>query len=120
MQILFVDDDSQMRRALLIFAGAALKGIPFEGFTARDGAEALEMCKEKNFDIIVTDLMMPVKNGWEFLEEFRLTDDVTPVLALSAMIPDSNTPDVSVFNDILYKPFGNDAFKDFLLNQIVY
>ncbi|MDF2720969.1 MAG: DNA-binding response regulator [Paenibacillus sp.] len=51
--------------------------------TARDGLEALELWSSKKPDLIVLDLMMPRKDGWEVCEEIRQTEDV-PVIMLTA------------------------------------
>lgn len=51
--------------------------------TARDGLEALELWSSKRPDLIVLDLMMPRKDGWQVCQEIRQTEDV-PIIMLTA------------------------------------
>src|SRR3989344_3508231 len=65
--ILLVEDDD--------FVGRAYKdGLQHAGFfveTARDGNEAIKKAKSAHPDLIILDLVMPLKNGFEVLEELR-------------------------------------------------
>jgi two-component system response regulator VicR len=51
--------------------------------TARDGLEALELWSSQKPDLIVLDLMMPHKDGWQVCKEIRQTED-TPIIMLTA------------------------------------
>ena len=62
--ILIVDDEP-------IIIDAIQKVAEFEGFTTDttcDANEALERLEKTDFNLIITDIMMPGKNGFEFLE----------------------------------------------------
>jgi CheY-like chemotaxis protein len=66
-EVLLVDDDSSFRLIL----GEVLKA---EGFTIREaanGVEALESLRRRATDLILTDLMMPVMNGWDLYAELE-------------------------------------------------
>jgi two-component system response regulator HydG len=65
--ILLVDDDS----ALLDTLAEALESLPVEIVRAAGGPEALRRLQERNFAVIVTDLVMKDKNGFAVLEEAR-------------------------------------------------
>lgn len=52
-------------------------------YTAANGQEALELLKQNQPDIIVTDISMPVMNGLEFLTELRKTDNRTRCIILT-------------------------------------
>jgi two-component system response regulator MprA len=80
--VLVVDDEPSIREAIADMLG-------FEGYavvTAANGAEALERVRSCTPAAVLLDLMMPVMNGWDFLEACRnerLCSD-TPVLVMSA------------------------------------
>ena len=75
---------------------------------ARDGNEALRMFQEKTSDVLVLDVMMPVKDGFTLAKEIRQLDEKIPIIFLTAK---SQTVDVvegfnSGGNDYLKKPFS--------------
>lgn len=79
MKVLIVDDEEMIRNVLREY-------IEFEGneaFEAEDGIQAVKMCKENDYDIILMDVMMPALDGFSAVKEIRKTKDV-PVIMLSA------------------------------------
>src|SRR4051812_25962294 len=66
-RLLFVDDEPLIRE-LYASLGTVL-GAHHEIRTAADGREALQLIKEKPFDVIVSDLAMPNMDGVQFLSE---------------------------------------------------
>ena len=50
---------------------------------ASDGEEVLDKAKKNSFDVIVLDINMPRKNGFEVLEELKARGNIIPVLMLS-------------------------------------
>lgn len=80
MKILVVEDDEDVRSALL-------KELQASGFiveTAADGAEGLYQAENWDYDAIVLDVMMPDTDGWEFLKRIRRMKK-TPILMLTAL-----------------------------------
>jgi len=78
-RILLADDDVELCDMLKEYLAA-------EGFalvSAHDGQTALEMARGGAFDLIILDVMMPRKNGFEVLRDLR-TRTKTPVLMLTA------------------------------------
>lgn len=78
-KILVVDDEAKIREVIRTYA-------EFEGHTvveASDGIEAIELCKEQDFDVIVMDIMMPRLDGFSSYKEIKKIKDI-PVLMLSA------------------------------------
>lgn len=63
-RVLVVEDDDAIR-ALLV---AALRREPFEVDSATNGAEGLQLTQAHEYAVIVLDLMMPMLNGFEFLD----------------------------------------------------
>ena len=79
MKILIVDDVEMIR-------GVLREYIEFEGNQAdeaADGMEAVKMCREKDYDLILMDVMMPKLDGFSAVKEIRKEKDV-PVIMLSA------------------------------------
>ena len=78
-KILVVDDEEKIREVIREYA-------EFEGHTvveAKDGMEAVNICKNEDFDVIVMDIMMPKLDGFSAYKEIRKMKDI-PVLMLSA------------------------------------
>ena len=79
MKILVVDDEVNIRNVIKEYA-------KFEGYEveeAGNGMQAVEICKEKDFDIIIMDVMMPKLDGYSAIKEIRKNKNI-PVLMLSA------------------------------------
>lgn len=81
MKILVVDDDPHILDALTV--GLALQWQDAEVLAAADGEAGLATFYEQTPDVVVLDVNMPRKNGFEVLREIRRVSDV-PVLMLTA------------------------------------
>ncbi len=78
-KILIVDDEKNIRNVVREYA-------EFEGFEAEeaeDGMQAVEICRGKDFDCIVMDIMMPRLDGYSAVKEIRKNKQI-PVIMLSA------------------------------------
>ncbi|MDP4262240.1 MAG: response regulator [Bacteroidota bacterium] len=65
--ILLVEDNDPNRETTV----ELLELLQYEVIVARDGKQGLDMFREKTPDLILTDIMMPVMDGYEFLEAIR-------------------------------------------------
>lgn len=77
--ILIVDDEERIRAIIRKYA-------EFEGYTiteAKDGMEAVNLCREHEYDLIILDVMMPELDGFSACREIRRVKDI-PVIMLSA------------------------------------
>jgi two-component system chemotaxis response regulator CheY len=73
MRILIVDDSAMMRA--MIKRVIKLADVPVEDILeATNGAEALELLKQHDVHLLLTDINMPVMNGAEMLREISLND----------------------------------------------
>lgn len=81
MKILVVDDDQHILDALTV--GLQLQWPDSTIIAARDGDEGLERFYAEAPDVVVLDVAMPGKTGFEVLQEIRRTSDV-PVIMLTA------------------------------------
>ena len=78
-KILVVDDEFRIRQIIRKYA-------EFEGYEvdeATDGMEAIQICRKKEFDLIIMDVMMPELDGFSACREIRKFRD-TPIIMLSA------------------------------------
>lgn len=79
-KILIIEDEVQLNNALK----QALESAGFKVEQAYNGQEAIEIANSNGYDIILLDLVMPVKDGFSFLEEYMATtEDPSPVLVLT-------------------------------------
>ena len=103
VRILVVDDETQITRVLR----RALASKGYEVQVAGDGEEALEVFKDWNPDLIITDLAMPGMGGLELCRRVRKTS-VVPILVLS--VKGEERTKVECLNtgadDYITKPFG--------------
>ncbi len=79
MNVLIVDDEEMIR-------GVLKEYVEFEGGTAyeaADGMEAVKLCRDRDFDIILMDVMMPKLDGFSAVKEIKKTKSI-PVIMLSA------------------------------------
>ncbi len=79
MKLLIVDDESRIRSLIAKYAA-------FEGYTteeAENGMQAIEMCRQNRYDLVIMDVMMPELDGFSAVREIRKTNPV-PVIMLSA------------------------------------
>jgi len=65
--VLAVDDSITMRRMLQ----QCLAGAGFEVVVAEDGSDGINKLRENNPDIVITDINMPIMDGFEFIETVR-------------------------------------------------
>jgi DNA-binding response OmpR family regulator len=79
-RILLVEDDS----SIVIGLRMNLEREGYEVELAEDGDTALERVREGDFDLVLLDVMLPKRNGYEVLDALRKEGNLTPVLMLSA------------------------------------
>ena len=104
IRILVVDDESRMRKLVRDF----LVREGYEVLEAGDGEEALDLFyREKDIALIILDVMMPKRNGFEVCREIRETSKV-PIIMLTAKGEESD--ELQGFNlgvdEYISKPFS--------------
>lgn len=104
--ILLVEDDIDLNNLVNIY----LSKNGFDVTSCYNGLEALEKFQEQNFDIIISDIMMPKINGYELLEELRSINKKIPFLFMSAKddIPSKQKGYDLGLDDYLAKPISNE------------
>ena len=104
MRILLAEDEKDMADVLI----AIMKHQGFDVDWAENGAVAVDLASRTNYDCMVFDIMMPVKDGITALKEVRAAGDVTPVIMLTAKseVDDRITGLDAGADDYLTKPFA--------------
>ena len=110
--ILICDDDELYRE----IAGAAFVESDHEILFAGNGDEALAAIVKQPVDVLVTDLVMPGKDGLELIKEVRRSEAPISVLAMTAGLASLKDPlliAASAFgaDDVIQKPFRPMALR---------
>jgi EAL domain-containing protein (putative c-di-GMP-specific phosphodiesterase class I)/CheY-like chemotaxis protein len=106
--LLIADDDEDVIRLLRLF----LRPLDCEILTAKDGEEALAIAQERLPDVVLLDVMMPKRSGWEVcqaLKAMQRTADIAVVLSTArGDVKDRLTGLQLGADDYLVKPFNRD------------
>ena len=104
MRILLAEDEEQLARVLKM----AMEQSNYQVDAVNNGQEAVELSKKNAYDIIILDIMMPVKDGLEALKEIRAGGDRTYIMMLTAMSEEDDRVNGldSGADDYLTKPFS--------------
>ncbi len=104
LKILIAEDDRELRR---LFAHVLIKN----GYTVKEvvnGKEALDALDGDYYNLIISDIMMPVMDGYEFVRLLRDSGNTTPVLMITAKdaFDDMRKGFVSGTDDFMVKPIN--------------
>lgn len=79
-KLLIVEDDKALGETVSLYIGAN----GYNTVLVSNGIEALEKLKEEKFDAIISDIMMPMLDGFGLAEKVRKTDQETPIIFMTA------------------------------------
>jgi len=104
LKILIVEDDRELRR---LFAHVLIKNC----YTVKEvanGKEGLDAVETDYFDLIISDIMMPVMDGYEFVRKLRDSGNTTPVMMITAKdaFDDMRLGFLSGSDDYMIKPIN--------------
>jgi DNA-binding response OmpR family regulator len=87
-KILVADDEEVIRKFLKIH----LAKLGYEVKEAADGEQAMEQLGKDDFDLLICDILMPKKDGWEVIKEVKTNPKTKniPVIVLTAKNEDSD------------------------------
>ena len=87
-KVLIVDDEEVIRKFLRIH----LDKLGYEVMEAADGEQAIEQLGKDDFDLLICDILMPKKDGWEVIKEAKSNPKTKniPVIVLTAKNEDSD------------------------------
>jgi two-component system, OmpR family, response regulator len=104
MRVLVVEDDARI-------ASAVKRGLDAEGFSVQvsaDGDDGLWRATEQHYDLLIVDLMLPGRDGFEICRVLREQGNWTPILVLTARdgeVDETRALDTGA-DDYLVKPFA--------------
>jgi len=103
-ELLVVDDEPFLRDAV----AASLGFLGFDVITAETGAEALRLARDRPFDLVVLDVMLPDTDGFDVVRRLRRDGRHVPVIFLTARETqaDKVTGLTLGGDDYMTKPFG--------------
>jgi len=112
MNVLIVDDDKLCHELVKSMLGSA--GI--ESKSCYNVDSALDVLSAQQFDLIVTDVVMPGRHGTELIQQLRAEGNTTPIIAMTAGHENARDDYVfhaSMFADVaLPKPLHRQEFLD--------
>lgn len=109
-RILIAEDEMRL-------AAFVEKGLVKNGFVVRvaeDGEMALNLLSTEEFDLLLLDMGLPLKDGWTVLEEMQQQNKKLPVIIMTAMSDNGNRDRAFAMgaSDFVTKPF---KFRDLLV-----
>ena len=110
-RVLVADDSSTMRKIIVRSLNAA--GVT-EIVQAADGAEALDLFRKSDVQLVMLDWNMPEKNGLEVLEGIRATGSEVPVMMVTTEAEAARVAAAiqAGASDYLVKPFTPDLLRE--------
>ena len=111
-KILLVDDSNFQRNSL----AKKLQELACEVDQAPNGDAGLTLARSKKFDLIITDLHMPVMDGFDFIKSIRKLDQTVPIFVLSADVQSGTHQEIKAAggNGFLPKPLSKDVLEELI------
>ena len=99
--VVYVEDELEVRKQIAIYLQRRVKSL----HEASNGEEGLELVKQYDPEVIVTDIEMPVMNGLDMIKKIReLYDDKKKVIVITGYMDDEHHTDLA--DAYLYKPIN--------------
>ena len=111
-RVLIADDEDIIRETI----GDVLSKAGALAVTARDGDEAVAMIHSQSFDLVLSDIKMPHKNGFEVFAEVKQVNSACPVILITGFGYDPDHAIVRASREglaaVLFKPFKVDQLME--------
>ncbi|MEN8303215.1 MAG: ATP-binding protein [Campylobacterota bacterium] len=108
-----IADDIELNRNLI---KEYLQNTSLLILEAKDGQEAVNAVKENEIDLVLMDIRMPNKDGYEAVREIKEFKDV-PVIAITAsVVSTQDSEENRIFDDFLHKPVKSEILMDSMCN----
>ena len=111
-KILIVEDEDDIRELMKII----LKD--HDTTCAQNGQIASDILKDQTFDLIMTDLRMPMMGGREFIWNFRKQDKKTPIIVMSGFVTDLSDCQTLGIQGSLMKPAKGDQITSLVTSVL--
>ena len=108
-QLLWVDDEMELLRAHLIF----LEKKGYEVTTVSNGTDAIDLCQERSFDLVLLDEQMPGLSGLETLQRIKEISPSTPVVMVT------KSEEENIMNQAIGQKIADYLIKPVNPNQIL-
>ncbi len=106
---ILIADDIELNRNLI---KEYLQKTPLVILEAKDGQEAVDAVKEHEIDLVLMDIRMPNKDGYEATREIKEFKDI-PVMAITASVVSTREGEENlIFDDFLHKPVKSEVLMD--------
>jgi DNA-binding response OmpR family regulator len=99
-RVLIVDDDAPVREAI----GSVLRNARYEVMQSGDGQEALEKFDPKQIDLLLLDLGLPNKSGWDTFEGFTSQNPTLPIIIITGQSRQSEMARAAGVGALMEKP----------------
>lgn len=111
--ILVIDDEPLVRKTVRLTLARDGHAV----VEADNGVAGLRECRTRAFDLVISDILMPGKEGIETIQELRATYPALKILAMSGGGRTANADFLTIAgklgaNDTLRKPFDPDVLRD--------
>ena len=107
---ILVADDIELNRNLI---KEYLQDTPLVILEAKDGQEAVDSVKNSEIDLVLMDIRMPTKDGYEATREIKEFKKELPVMAITAsVVSTKGTKENQLFDDFLHKPVRSEVLMD--------
>jgi len=116
-RVLVIDDEPEVRELLRDILSDAGHDVD----VARDGCEGIAMFEKQAYDIVLTDLGMPVMSGWEVAGKIRQLNKCVPIALVTGwnVVLDDEAMHSSGINLVVHKPFQVDQVLNLVREGMV-
>ena len=108
-QLLWVDDEMELLKAHVLF----LQKKGYEVTTASNGTDAIDMCRERSFDLVLLDEQMPGLSGLETLQRIKEISPATPIVMVT------KSEEENIMNQAIGQKIADYLIKPVNPNQIL-
>jgi two-component system capsular synthesis sensor histidine kinase RcsC len=115
-KLLVADDDKAIRNVLSI----ALSSMGYDVTLAGNGLEAMTLFLTSSYDLVMTDLGMPLMNGWELSRLVKEQSPSTPVIVMTGTNDDNlwEKLNTNSLNAMILKPFKLEEIEQTVLRLL--
>ncbi|HEV2211171.1 MAG TPA: response regulator [Verrucomicrobiae bacterium] len=99
-KIMVLDDDEQIRKSLL----KLLRVEGYEVILAEEGVEALDKLERQGVDLLLLDLNLPNKSGWDVFERVTSTNPLLPIIIITGREKQSELAVAAGVGALMQKP----------------
>jgi DNA-binding NtrC family response regulator len=99
-RVLVVDDDESIRES----SKQVLEGAGYEVLLAADGQAAIDQFSAQLIDVMILDLNLPIRDGWDAFEEVTRANPFVPTIIITGMANQYNVASAAGAGALLEKP----------------